>query len=227
MKSLMSFGLVMSTIFGAASGCGDNKSDVGDTCGPGTKDNGANECIGIDAGTHADSHVGVPIDAPPDAFVPHNLVPNPGGETGDATGWTNNGGGATVTASTALTHTGADSLLTTARSGTWNGPAVSLTVIPGHTYAASIFARLVNGGTETFSVSIRHTCSEDNVQHFNTANERITVNALDNNVWVNPTSTFTVVSSGCTISNFLVYVETTTNAEDFYVDDISVIDVTP
>jgi hypothetical protein len=175
-----------------------------------------------------------PLDAPPpppDAFVPPNLVPNPGLEA-DASGWANNGGGAQVARSTVVAHSGVASLLTTVRSGNWNGPAADLTqiVVPGRQYSAQLSARLVNAGTESIFLSTRYTCSEDNTQRFNSMTNRTKADLADNATWGTPASTFTVpAADGCTLTNFIIYVETgtATAMPDFYIDDVSVVDVTP
>lgn len=167
-----------------------------------------------------------PIDAPPDAYVPSegNLVMNPGLESGTPLGWTTNGGAATIALSTTQAHGGTRSLTTGARSGEWNGPAVAMFGIVRQTrsYTATVWARLVETGTDDFFVSVRHTCAETGgTERFNVNNTRTsaTGNATS---WVQPSSTFTVVGTGdCTLSSFIVYVESETLA-DFYVDDLDV-----
>jgi arabinoxylan arabinofuranohydrolase len=170
------------------------------------------------------------LDAPPDAYVPSvgNLVGNPGLESEGMMGWVNNGGG-TLTVATDTAHTGTKSLLMSARAGVWNGPAVALTakVRPGKHYSMAVWARLAAAGTDTFEVSMRHICAEDG-QHFNQMTTRTAAPAADNATWVQPTGSFFVTDSpSCTLIEVLVYVETTTNKVDFYVDDLDVQEIAP
>jgi len=163
-----------------------------------------------------------------DAPVDPNLISNAGFEQGVA-GWSNNGGSAVVERVTTVAQTGSASLLVTVRQGTWNGPAFDLTDIvkPGRKYAGRVAARLVNPADEKFSFSTRVTCSEDG-QHFNVNTPQVPAEATDNLTWVTPTSTFSLPDpSTCTITNYLVYVETATGLEDFYIDDAVVLDITP
>lgn len=167
------------------------------------------------------------IDARPDAYAPFegNLVGNPGVETGSI-GWTTNGGAAQIAATTAMFHGGASSLVTTARTAAWNGPAVSLfeKIRPNRAYAATVFARLVAASTDKFYISTRHTCAEDaGTQHFNQNTTR-TFSTASDTAWTQPTSTFTVAGPpACTLTSFIVYVETeNTTLSEFYVDDLVV-----
>ncbi|MEJ7600456.1 MAG: carbohydrate binding domain-containing protein [Kofleriaceae bacterium] len=167
-------------------------------------------------------------DVAPDAYVAFegNLVEaNADLETG-ATGWITNGGAAQIASSTAQAHAGTASLLTTMRTGEWNGPAVNLLgkVRPGRTYSATIWARLTAAATDKFLVSIRHTCLETGTtERFNVNNNRTSVVASEG-AWRQPTSTFTVVDpSACSLTSFIVYVETENPVfGTFYVDDIDI-----
>jgi endo-1,4-beta-xylanase len=174
---------------------------------------------------------------PPDAYQPTmgNLVANPDFETQDKVGWITDGGG-TIGVSTTNAHGGTKSLLTTERKDDWQGPATPITtkVRPGRKYEMSVFVRLMAAGTEGFNISLRHTCAEDSMQRFNEQTSQHPAMAMDGTTWVEPTSTFTVATADhCTLSEVLVYVETTTKLADgatypsFYIDDIQVTEVYP
>lgn len=181
-------------------------------------------------------HDAMSIDAPPDAYVPAsgNLVPNPGFELMETTGWTNSGHG-TIGLSSGSGHTGTKCLLTTERTANWNGPAAVMTakVRPGRKYAMTAFARLMVAGSEGFNVSLRTTCAETG-QHFNDQTSQHAATVTDNITWAQPNSTFTLPSEpACTLTEVLIYVETTTDLSPstsypaFYVDDLEVTEVFP
>jgi Carbohydrate binding domain len=209
---------------------------------------------GRDAATPHDAIIDGDSDAPLDAYAPFagNLVTNPGFESG-STNWANDGGG-TIGLSTVETHTGTNSLATTARTGLWNGPAQSLLakIRPGKQYTASVYARLVSPltapGPDSFMLSIKFDCLEITGDQFNTDNLRTPAPASDNTVWVHPTSMFMAPNKvGCTLTQFQIYVETTLGhcqtttttactasvqcgaeicvGNDFYVDDFAVNEV--
>jgi len=176
------------------------------------------------------------VDAPPDAYVPAsgNLVPNPGFEQMGTTGWTNSGHG-TIGLSSGSGHSGTKCLLTTERTANWNGPAAVMTakLRPGRKYAMTAFARLMVAGNEGFNVSLRTTCTETG-QHFNDQTSQQPATVTDNATWAQPSSTFTLPpEAGCTLTEVLIYVETTTdltpatNYPAFYVDDLEVTEVYP
>ena len=167
------------------------------------------------------------LDSPPDAYVPYegNLASNPGLETGNTLGWTTNGGSAQIALSTEQAYAGTRSLLTTNRTGEWNGPAVSIVdkVRPGKRYFASVWARHTSATNQTFSVSTKHLCAESGEERFNTNTTRTAAVGNDTS-WVQPSSMFTVVNTAeCTLTAFLVYVETSgSDTGAFYVDDIDI-----
>jgi endo-1,4-beta-xylanase len=175
-------------------------------------------------------------DAPPDAYVPEigNLVVNAGFEQQGTTGWTTSGHG-TIGLATTAAHTGTRSLLTTDRTAVWNGPATAITnkVRAGRSYTMSAFTRLMDAGTESFYLSMRHTCAEDG-QHFNEQTTRTMATAPDELTWAQPITTFTIAAAAdCTLTEVLVYVETITDLSPatsypaFYLDDIVVTEDTP
>jgi len=205
--------------------CGDNGKNTAALDAP-TRDIDAAEPPAPDAFV-PDAFVPLPDAFVPDAFVPPNLAPNPDLEV-DASGWVNNGGGAVLTRSTVEFHTGAASLLVTARSGNWNGPAVDITAaaLPGKQFSASVFVHLVNPATETFFLSTRAVCSP-NTQTFNDNTDRTPLTLADNATWGMVSSTFTVAdATACAVTNYIVYVESNNAATmpDFYVDDISIVE---
>jgi endo-1,4-beta-xylanase len=178
-----------------------------------------------------DAAVPVP-DAPtiPDAPVgPVNLVPNPGGEQ-DAVGWTNNGGGATVSRTLVVAHTGVASLMVTNRSGNWNGPAVDLTasVERGKSYTAMIWIRQVAPATTSYFLSTRPNCMGEAMPRFNEMTTRTPAMATTDTDWVLAQSKFTVNNDNmCNLTSFEVYVETSADMANFYLDDTSVTEVPP
>jgi hypothetical protein len=172
-----------------------------------------------------------PPDAPPDAFVPVNLASNPDIEV-DTAGWTTNAGPTQPMLAVSMEqhHGGAASLLVTNRAGNWNGPAVDITmkIVRGRKYEAAVFARLVDPGTVTFKLSTRPVCSEEPDPRFNELTMQTGGVASDNQTWVETRSAFTVNdAANCTLTNYKVYVETSSGTMNFYLDDISIIEVTP
>ena len=77
--------------------------------------------------------------------------------------------------------------------------------------------------TDPFYVSTKHLCAESGSERFNVNTTRTSAAGSDTG-WVQPSSLFTVVNTAeCTLTAFLVYVETTgTEPVDFYVDDIDI-----
>jgi endo-1,4-beta-xylanase len=166
------------------------------------------------------------IDASPDAYVPYmgNLASNADLENGNTLGWANNGGSAVLANSTVQAHGGARSLLTTTRTAKWNGPGIPLNTMirQGKTYSATAWVRTANPVTDKFYVSTRWTCAQDVDPHFNEQTNRTPAMAIST-AWVQPTATFTVVTPDvCTMTSFMVYVESETITDPFYVDDIDI-----
>ena len=181
-----------------------------------------NDAAKTDANTARDAA----IDAPPDAYVPFvgNLASNPDLENGNTIGWANNGGSAVLAVSTAQAHAGTRSLLTTTRTAKWNGPGIPLTatIRQGKRYSATAWVRTMNPTTDKFYVSTRWTCTEDVDPHFNEQTNRTPAMATST-AWVQPSSTFTVVVPAvCTMTSFMVYVESDVITDPFYVDDIDI-----
>lgn len=87
-----------------------------------------------------------------------SLLVNPGFEDGD-TGWFNFGGPSKITVTDEASHTGANSVLITGRTESWQGVAQQLSSImkPGKTYEVSAWIKLKNKANDAGRISIKRT----------------------------------------------------------------------
>jgi hypothetical protein len=142
-----------------------------------------------------------------------NLLTNGNIESGTS-GWSVFGSG-TLAANTSVVHSGADSLLLTGRTASWNGPSQDLTskVINGKSYTTSVWMR-TQSGTPTGKVTLAVTA--------NGTTNYITLaqGAVNPSGWTLLTGTTTVSWSG-TLSSARIYVETSSGTDSFYIDDAS------
>ena len=147
-----------------------------------------------------------------------NLVANPGFESG-TTGWFGFGG-PTLTATAAQAHTGAQSVLVTNRTATFQGPATSLLSVatPG-AHAASGWVRLASATAAQVRMTLKTTCG--GVDQFATVGA---ANATDAG-WTQITGTLTVAD--CAPTDLVVYFEGPAAGIDFYLDDVAVQKLAP
>jgi lysophospholipase L1-like esterase len=142
-----------------------------------------------------------------------NLLTNGTIESGTS-GWSAFGSGS-IAANTGVVHGGANSLLRTGRTASWNGPSQDLTarLISGRSYATSVWMRTQTGsptGKITLAVTANGTTNY-------LALAQGTVNSSG---WTLLTGTTTVSWSG-TLTSARFYVETTSGTDSFFIDDAS------
>jgi len=142
-----------------------------------------------------------------------NLLTNGNIESGTS-GWSVFGSGA-LAASTSVVHSGADSLLRTGRTASWNGPSQSLTsrLTNGKSYTTNVWMR-TQSGAPTGKVTLMLTAN--GTTNFVT----LAQGAVNSSGWTLLTGTTTVSWSG-TLSSATFYVETTTGTDSFFIDDAS------
>ena len=170
---------------------------------------------------------GMPSDATEDAVqnnivsVGYNLTPPSGSnlltngniESG-TNGWSVFGSGS-LAASNSQVHSGADSLLITGRTASWNGPSQDLTskVVNGKSYTTNVWMR-TQSGAPTGKVTLQVTAN--GTTNFIT----LAQGAVNSSGWTLLTGTTTVSWSG-TLSTARFYVETLSGTDNFFVDDAS------
>jgi Alpha-L-arabinofuranosidase B, catalytic/Carbohydrate binding domain len=142
-----------------------------------------------------------------------NLLTNGNIESGTS-GWSVFGSG-TLSASTSVVHSGADSLLLTGRTASWNGPSQILTseLINGKSYTTNVWMR-TQTGSPTGKVTLMVTAN--GTTNFIT----LAQGAVNSSGWTLLTGTTTVSWSG-TLSSARFYVETTSGTDSFFIDDAS------
>ena len=142
-----------------------------------------------------------------------DLVTNGSIESGTS-GWSAFGAGA-IAATTGTVHGGANALLRSGRTASWNGPSQDLTskLTNGKSYTTSVWMRTQNG-TPTGKVTLAVTA--------NGTTRYITLaqGAVTSSGWTLLTGTTTVSWTG-TLSSARFYVETTAGTDSFLIDDAS------
>ena len=142
-----------------------------------------------------------------------NILTNGNIESGTS-GWSAFGSG-TISANTSVVHGGADSLLTTGRTASWNGPSQDLTskVTNGKSYTTNVWMR-TQSGSPTGKVTLAVTAN-------GTTNYlTLAQGAVSSSGWTLLTGTTTVSWSG-TLSSARFYTETSSGTDSFFVDDAS------
>jgi len=129
-------------------------------------------------------------------------------------GWSAFGAG-TVAANTGTVHGGAQSLLRSGRTASWNGPSQDLTskLTNGKSYATSVWVR-TQSGAPTAKVTLALTVNGT------TSFTTLAQGAVNSSGWTQVSGTATVSWSG-TLSAARFYVETTAGTDNFFIDDAS------
>jgi non-reducing end alpha-L-arabinofuranosidase len=142
-----------------------------------------------------------------------SLLTNGNIESGTS-GWSVFGSGS-LAASTSTVHSGANSLLITGRTASWNGPSQDLTsrLVNGKSYTTNVWMRTQSGsptGKVTLALTVNGTTN------FLT----LAQGAVNSSGWTLLTGTTTVSWSG-TLSMARFYAETTSGTDSFFIDDAS------
>lgn len=142
-----------------------------------------------------------------------NLLANGNIESG-TTGWAVFGGG-TIAANTGVVHGGANSLLRSGRTASWNGPSQDLTsrLVNGRSYTTGVWMR-AQSGAPTGKVTLALTANGT------TNYVTLAQGAINSSGWTLLTGTTTVSWSG-TLASARFYVETASGTDSFYIDDAS------
>jgi GH35 family endo-1,4-beta-xylanase len=142
------------------------------------------------------------------------LVGNPGFEV-DTAGWFGFGGAA-VSSTAAQVHSGARSGLATARTATFQGPALDLLAAgaaPGGTYKASAWLRIAGTPLSSVAMTLKATCSGT------TTFQRIGITTASDAGWTRLTGS--IVLPSCAATELTAYFELPPAGTDIYVDDVS------
>jgi len=142
------------------------------------------------------------------------LLTNGNIETGTS-GWSVFGAGA-LSANTSVVHGGVQSLLIIGRTASWNGISQSMTskLINGRTYTTNVWVR-TQSGTPNAKVTLQLTAN--GTTSYITLAPAATINSSG---WTLLSGTATVSWTG-TLSSANFYVETSSGADSFYIDDAS------
>jgi hypothetical protein len=143
-----------------------------------------------------------------------NLITNGNIESG-TTGWGVFGAG-TVSANTSVVRGGTQSLLTTGRTASWNGPSQSMTskLTNGKSYATSVWVRSQSG---TPSAKVTLSVTANGTTNYVSLTPATPVNSSG---WTQLTGTATVSWTG-TLTGATLYVETAAGTDSLYIDDAS------
>jgi hypothetical protein len=142
-----------------------------------------------------------------------DLLANGNIESGTS-GWSAFGAG-TIAANTSVVHGGANSLLRSGRTASWNGPSQDLTsrLTNGRSYTTSVWMRTQSGaptGKVTLAVTANGTTNYITLAQ----------GGVNSSGWTLLTGTTTVSWTG-TLSSARLYVETGAGTDNFLVDDAS------
>ena len=142
------------------------------------------------------------------------MIGNPGFEV-DAAGWFGFGG-ASLSSTDAQAHSGARSGVATARTATFQGPAVDLLAagaVPGGTYRASAWLRIAGASLSPVAMTLKSTCSGT------TTFQRIGIATASDSGWSRLTGSIALPS--CAATELTAYFEGPPAGTDIYVDDVS------
>jgi len=158
---------------------------------------------------------GTPTPTPTQTPPPSGQLLTNGNAEAGTSGWGVFGSG-TLAANTSVMYGGAQSLLLTGRTASWNGISQNVTakLTNGRTYTTNVWIRSQSG---TPSAKVTLAVTANGTTSYITLAPAMTVNASG---WTLLSGTATVSWSG-TLSNAVFYVETTTGTDSFYIDDAS------
>ena len=143
-------------------------------------------------------------------------------EDGTTGGWASRTGNETVAVSAADAHSGVNSLLTTGRTATFQGPNFNVTnvMFNGSRYKVSLWAKLAPGEVPTqLRVSLQRNAGSITTFHTVVGNTNVTADA-----WVRLTTTYDVALAN---TSLFLYVESASGTPSFYIDDAQVTYVPP
>ncbi len=161
--------------------------------------------------------------APPPGPPPNTTGASTDFESGMREGWAPRIGREVLTVTTADANSGNNSLLTTGRMATFDGPAFNVTnvMFNGSRYRVSLWAKLAPGEPNTqLRVSLQRNAGTLPAT-FHTVIGNTTVTA---NQWVNLRTTYDVSLAN---SSLTLYVESASGTPSFYIDDFTITFVPP
>lgn len=160
--------------------------------------------------------IGFLLQAGPAVAQQTNFLTNPGFEAGNTTGWGPFGGAATLTAETAVVHSGSFACAVTGRTQTYIGASQSLPVgllQPGQTNTVSAWVMLDGGTNQTMQLTVQQTVS-------GTATYALIASGnVTSSGWTQLSGIYTNLSSSP--SSLIFYVEMpTSTTNSYYLDDV-------
>jgi endo-1,4-beta-xylanase len=161
--------------------------------------------------------------APPPGPPPNTTGLTTTFESNTTEGWTPRIGNEVLTVTQADQHGGIYSLLTTGRTGTFQGPAIDVhnVMFNGSRYVVSLWAKLAPGEPNTqLRVSLQRTLGTL-ASTFHTVVPNTTVTA---NAWAQLTVTYDMALAN---SQLTLYVESASGTPSFYIDDVQIAYVPP
>ncbi|WP_308201464.1 endo-1,4-beta-xylanase [Sphaerisporangium perillae] len=136
-------------------------------------------------------------------------------EDGTTQGWAPRGSGVSVRVAPDVAHSGSGSLLTTGRTDTWHGAAVSPPLEKGVTYAITAQARLAaRTPSSTVALTVQRT-----PEGGTTTYERVGAGTVTDAAWVEISGTYSYTADS---PELLLYAESSDATSAFYLDDITI-----
>ncbi|GAA3796784.1 endo-1,4-beta-xylanase [Sphaerisporangium flaviroseum] len=135
-------------------------------------------------------------------------------EDGTTQGWTPRGSGVSVRVAPDVAHSGSGSLLTTGRTETWHGAAISPPLEKGVTYAITAHARLASGQpSSTIALTVERTPAGGTAVY-----ERVGAGTVTDGAWVEIAGTYTYTAD----STLQLYAESSDATSQYHLDDITI-----
>ncbi|WP_163192232.1 endo-1,4-beta-xylanase [Clostridium thermarum] len=152
-----------------------------------------------------------------------NIVSNPDFENGTADGWYGRGT-AQIEATQEDAASGEYSLKVTGRTQNWNGPAVSLIdkINLGSTYTVSLKVKAVPGQSGLKNVSVTTERTIDGAQSWTGLKSNV---GISDSYWTTIETEMSLLDATPAMTQLDLYVESSNENLEFYVDDVSVVEV--
>ncbi len=134
---------------------------------------------------------------------------------GSDCGWTGRGA-ASVDTSGRTAYEGSEALLSSERTASWNGAAKKLSgaFVPGESYSFSANVQFLEGGTlDTFHLTLQYDDAEGTAHY-----DKVATASAGKGEWVQLANTDFTIPAGA--KNLVLYVETDSSTNNFYVDDV-------
>ena len=149
-----------------------------------------------------------------------SLLVNPGFENGTTAGWFNFGGPSQITVTNETSHTGANSVLVSGRTETWQGVAQDLMNLmkPGFTYEVSAWIKLKNETEDAGRVNIKR--SDDSGDNYTWVDSK----TISDEEWTYISGLYELNVTGA-LKALQLYTEGPGPGVEYYVDNVVVREV--